>query len=202
MEDKKDLLENEVLEEANVEAEESSVSEEVLREREIEYRLSEINVIIDEYQNKLYDEEIETMSKEEYSELLQEQKSLKIELKEIRKLTRNSFWDKVKVWHIIYGIAQLAICFPMIGLMYNLCALFYSKLYEWFADSFVNLDPKFVFFLEVVMILAFPILNIFLSWILYANCVSKKKLDQIVFLSIWGGQILLTIISILLIFVG
>ena len=202
MEDKKDLLENEVLEETNVEAEESSVSEEVLREREIEYRLSEINVIIDEYQNKWYDEEIETMSKEEYSELLQEQKSLKLELKEIRKLTRNSFWDKVKVWHIIYGIVQLAICFPMLGFMYNLCALFYSKLYEWFADSFVNLDPKFVFFLEVVMILAFPILNIFLSWILYANCVSKKKLDQIVFLSIWGGQILLTIISILLIFVG
>ena len=202
MEDKKDLLENEVLEETNVEVEESADSEEVLREREIEYRLSEINVIIDEYQNKLYDEEIEIMSKEEYSELLQEQKSLKLELKEIRKLTRNSFWDKVKVWHIIYGIAQLVICFPMLGLMYNLCALFYSKLYEWFADSFVNLDPKFVFFLEVVMILAFPILNIFLSWILYANCVSKKKLDQIVFLSIWGGQILLTIISILLIFVG
>ena len=202
MEDKKDLLENEVLEERNVEAEESSVSEEVLKEKEIEYRLSEINVIIDEYQNKLYDEEIETMSKEEYLELLQEQKSLKLELKEIRKLTRNSFWDKVKVWHIIYGIVQLVICFPMIGLMYNLCALFYSKLYEWFADSFVNLDSKFVFFLEVVMILAFPILNIFFSWILYANCVSKKKLDQIVFLSIWGGQILLTIISILLIFVG
>ena len=69
MEDKKDLLENEVLEETNLEVEESAVSEEVLREREIEYRLSEINVIIDEYQNKLYDEEIEKMSKEEYSEL-------------------------------------------------------------------------------------------------------------------------------------
>ena len=40
MEDKKDLLENEVLEETNLEAEESAVSEEVLREREIEYRLS------------------------------------------------------------------------------------------------------------------------------------------------------------------
>ena len=38
MEDKKDLLENEVLEETNLEVEESAVSEEVLREREIENR--------------------------------------------------------------------------------------------------------------------------------------------------------------------
>ena len=191
----------ELLEEMNA-SQEEVVDEELSREEQIEFRISEINVIVDEYQNKLYDENIEIMTTEEYDLLLEEQKNLKKELKELRKETHNSFWDKVKVWHLIYGLIQLFICMPLIGGIYHLCMLVYSKLYEWFGDKLINVDPEFAYFIEVVMMLAFPIINIFITWIIYANCVSKKRLDQIVFLSIFAGQILLTIISMLFVFVG
>lgn len=175
---------------------------ETSKEEEIEFRLSEINVLIDQYQTELYDHDNEIMTKEEYNDLTLEQKQLKTELKALRKTTRNSFWDKVKLWQIIYGIVQFAICCPYIGFIYQLCMLVYSKLYDWFGDVLYNVSDNFAFFLEIVMLLAFPILNIFVSWIIYANFVSKKKLDQVVFISIWSGQIVLTIASMLTVFLG
>ena len=65
----------ELLEEMNA-SQEEVVDQELSREEEIEFRISEINVIVDEYQNKLYDENIEIMTTEEYDLLLEEQKNL------------------------------------------------------------------------------------------------------------------------------
>lgn len=207
LENKENLNNDEELdsvEEQSVDVTETGNNEnpEKIREEEIEFRLGEINVIFDEYQNKLYDEDIEILTSEEYNNLVQEQKELKKELKELRKVTRNSFWDQVKVWQIVYGVIQLVICMPYIGLIYQLCMGLYMKLYEWFGDMFINVSPGFAFFIEVLMVLAFPILNIFVSWILYANVVSKKKLDRVMFISIWIGQVILTIISMLFVFIG
>lgn len=176
------------------------VTESVKREQEIDYRLGEIAVQIDEYERMLYDENKEIMSKEEYLSLLEEQKSLRQEHRTLRKNRKDSFWDKVKTWQLIYGIVQFIICVPYLGGLYQLTYAVYVKLDEWFADSFANLSADFQNAIQIMMILAFPILNLFLSWLLFVNF-TKSKFDKKTFIVIWIMQFILTTISMLMIFI-
>lgn len=165
---------------------------------QINFRLSEIAVIFDEYDHLLFDEDKKMMSDEEYEALKNEEKELRDRKKELKKSqSKDGFWDKIKIWMIVYAIVQFLICMPWGGL-YQLTYATYETIISWIGTSMSNAPVNFQGFVQIMALLAFPILNVFLSWLLFAYVV-KTKFDKKVFAVIWGSQFLLTTISMLIV---
>ena len=158
-----------------------TIEEEVIndsRESAIYRRLHEIDIIIEEYEDKLYNEEIYTIEEEEARALRKEYNELRLELKEIKKSSKNdSVWENIPIWMTIYG---LLICilgaYPIVPMLpLNILNIVFGYLPE-------ALQTNFFFYALMICYSVVLLLISFFIW-LYAFK-NKEKRKMFLFLMI------------------
>ncbi len=168
---------------------------EEIREDEIELRLQELEITMDQLEQKIlantetdeFDQQF-LDAKQEYNDLLKEKK----EIHKKRKKNDTSQLNQLSIWIIFYGIIMILICLPVVS--YNIWLDFADIIIDALQGSFSNIVAGTTFYNIVLFFVIFslPILLIFVSWILFVNVV-KKKIDKKVFIGIWVLQSILTI---------
>ncbi len=168
---------------------------EEIREDEIELRLQELEILMDQLEQKVlenpdtdeYDEPY-LKAKEESKELLKERK----ELHKKQKSEDKSGLNQLSIWIVFYGIIMILICLPIIS--YNVWLDFANIVISALQNSFSNMTADTVFYNVVIFLVIFslPLILLLVSWLLFVNVI-KKKIDRNVFLGIWITQGILTI---------
>lgn len=160
------------------------------RIQEIDIELQKVEVKIDQLElmpdrDQYMDEYIEL--KEKFNSLLKERKALKPKNEKI--------WDKIPIWMYIYCVFQIII----LGIPY-VSQIIWINFSNWIITIFeTQLDklayaPQFAFTTVLILIIySLPIINLFISWILYVNVV-HKPFEKKVFKIIWIVQAVLTLI--------
>ncbi len=162
---------------------------------EIEYRLQELEIILDQLEQKVIDDleneayaEQYIHAKAEYKELLKERKGLV----RAERLKDSSKANQISSWIYFYGIIIIIICFPFIS--YSIWLDFASLLIDLVSDMFSNIgNGTFLYYLVTFLtIFSLPLLLSIVSWMLYINLM-RKPLDKKAFITVWIMQTLLSL---------
>lgn len=165
------------------------ILEDKVRLDEIEIRIQEINVILE---NEEFQKDYETENRlddDEYFSLVDELKALRKEKKTIIKKYKNSPFDRVPVWIIIYASIQLIVNF------------YYSMFY--IVLGFIELLSNFSWmtsdiltsFVQGVIVLIIPVILLIVSLCIWLFGI-KDKFNKKVFLIAYLLQIVMTVITI------
>jgi|SRR5690554_1501298 len=166
---------------------------------EIDIELQKLDVLINELEvAEKTDETIEEYLKlkEQYKELLNKRKALVPKKK--------TFWDKIPLWMYIYIVIQ----FILLAIPY-LSQLIWVYFSSWLTEVFqsqldqllyANISPVWFTIVLISLIYSLPIINLFISWVLYVNVV-HDPFEKKVFRYIWIAQGVLTLIIGVVLFV-
>ena len=166
------------------------------KEYDIEIKLQEKYVRLDQLEIKLASDDYSDEEYNEYYELKQEIKTLEKEkrlAKKIKKSTEEKgILEQVSVWIIIYGIVMTILCLP--GISQTIWFGFSSVLLDTFSffDK-VSMDDGALYYIWLfILAYAIPLLLHLLSWELYINFV-KTKVNKWAFRIVWIIQAILTV---------
>lgn len=152
---------------------------------EIEIKMQEIDSKLEMYEDSYYNGDDNIFPLEEYDRLKQEYKELKKQKKALLKENKqNSFWDKVPVWMVAYGIFQIIFSFFFVISMVSI--LFSS----WFLGNVITKSTKFW---EAFSFFFIPFISLLISTIIFL--LIKDKLRKKIFLVIFSIQGIETIVS-------
>lgn len=150
---------------------------------ELSARLERLETELTEYSMKLHEENIKTMTDDEYTEKFAVYEEI-LALLNRRITDEKGFLDKVSVWIWIYAIVMFIMAFPTI-------------LYYTFSLTVLNLlmEPLILagfpdVFIASLAVYTVPILMILLSWLLKLNVIKTKE-DKKVFNIVWLIQSLI-----------
>jgi hypothetical protein len=186
-------VEEEPIEEQFIEEEsfQEELTEHARRIQEITFRLHEIDLVIDEYEEKLFvdnDSLIEEQEQEQIMMLKKEYKQLKREMKALYRTAEGKFWEKVPVWMFVYGIVQIIISSFLIMPWLTVYA------FDAFSGSMAGmLESNIGIFF---MIFGVTFINLFITGVIL-YFVFKDKLKRTVISVIWGLQFLSSITTFL-----
>lgn len=163
---------------------------------DIELKLQEKYVRLDQLEIKLAGEDYTDEEYDEYYELKKEIKTLEKEKKQAKKNKKSTeekgVLDQISVWIIIYGIIMTVLCLPGIS------QIIWFSFSNFLLDTFsffdkISMDDGALYYIWLfILAYAIPLLFHLLSWELYINFV-KTKVDKWAFRIVWIIQALLTI---------
>ncbi|HHU56060.1 MAG TPA: hypothetical protein GXZ48_05180 [Acholeplasmataceae bacterium] len=149
----------------------------------LELELQEIEIKLEQLDIKMTTENKEDYI-DEYLELKEKYESL---LAEKKRLTPkgNTLWEKVPLWMVIYGIIQfILIGIPFVSWM----------LWIYFAEILPVNNIELNRTIITLLIYTFPVICLFVSWVVYANFV-HEPFDKKVFRYLWIGQAVVTVLN-------
>lgn len=188
--DEKDYIEE------GINISETPINDELeLRLHEINIRAQELEILMDQIEDKIIDEETEekyydelSTLKEEYAKLLKERKQIKKEInsKDTSKL------NQVSIWVVIYGVLMVILSFPLISS--NIWLPFSNWVMDLLGSAFSGLhEGEVVFYIVLFLIIfSFPLLLNLITWLLYNNLI-KTKIDKKVYIGFWVTQGLMSL---------
>ncbi len=198
MDKEKDLLEElEITVDEENDNSESEVSDESF---DIDVKLQELYVKLDQLAIRLGMEDYTDEEYEEYEDVKKQIKELRKEKKNIIKTQRasekKSILEQISLWIIVYGIIMVILHLP--GVAPKVWFSFSTFLIDTF-DFFSEISSENVVIYNIwLFILAFaiPLLFHVLSWELYINFV-KTKINKWTFRIVWIIQAILTVVMII-----
>lgn len=154
---------------SQLEDEEAS-EEKITREEEIFKRLHEIDLILEEYDDKLCNYEIRTLEPEQVKEYKQEYNTLRKELKSLKTTVKKEGWETIPIWLVIYGIIVVVLgMYPFVPMLpLDIITLIYPL----FPTS---LKTNFVFYALFIIYSLLLILPTLLIWLYSKKDKSVKK---------------------------
>lgn len=173
----------------NNKEEESSESNSTIEDKiyALDIKAQEIEILLDQYEEKAFKENIDLYDDEQYISLNNQYKAIVLERKQLKKELNSkdlSKLNQVSVWIIVYGFLTILISFPIIT--GTLWLDFANVIIELVSGLFTNLRSDDVLYNIVIflIIFAFPLLLNVLTWFLYNNFV-KSKVDKKLYIIIW-----------------
>lgn len=182
--------------------EEDSIISEKPIDNEIEQKLFDLNIKaqelefkIDQIEDRAFKENNQDLLDEEYNKLKLEYKKINKERKELKKQLNsmdNSYFNKVSVWVIIYGIISVVISFPLIA--GNLWLGFSNLLIDLLSGAFNGLSSNDFIYKVVVFLIIFslPLLINMITWMVHINLIKTKE-DNKTFCVFWILQGLMSL---------
>ena len=181
MEEKDYLEEDSIIKERQVENEiEQKIIDLNIKAQELEIKIDQIeDKAFQECNEDLLDEEYYQL-KSEYKQIIKERKALKKELNS----QDNSYLNKVSVWVIIYGVISLIVSFPLIA--GNLWLDFANMLISLLSGAFSGLSSDDFIYKVVVFLIIFslPLLINMITWMVHINLIKSKE-DKKTFSIFW-----------------
>lgn len=153
----------------------------------LDVKAQEIEILLDQYEEKAFKENIDLYDDEQYISLNKQYKEIVLERKQLKKELNSkdqSKLNQVSVWIIIYGVLTILISFPIIT--GTLWLEFANGIIDLVSGLFNNLHSGDVLYKVVIflVIFAFPLLLNILTWFLYNNFV-KIKVDKKLYIIFW-----------------
>lgn len=179
------------MEEKQYEQEENEkiVEEETIEDKifALDVKAQEIEILLDQYEEKAFKENIDLYDDEQYISLNKQYKEIVFERKQLKKELNSkdqSKLNQVSVWIIIYGALTILISFPIIT--GTLWLDFANGIIDLVSGAFSNLrSDDFLYKIVIFLIIfAFPLLLNILTWFLYNNFV-KTKVDKKLYIILW-----------------
>ena len=159
----------------------------------IEIELQEVEILIDQLELKMTHENNQEKYLDQYYELKERYNNLLVQKKK-NKIKKETKWDQLPPWIMIYGLIIFLFCLPYVGM------IIWATFAGWITSVIPALSQieSSSYFLFVVLLLlidyALPLILLFISWILYVNVV-KGEVAKKVFRYIWIGQGVLTLFN-------
>lgn len=157
------------------------------REGQILKRLHELDIILEEFEDKLYNQEIYTLEETEYKTYKEESKALRKELKEIRKQNKKEgTLESLPIWVPIYA---LLICILSVYPIVPMLPLYFIDYI--YPTLPAVMQTVFMFYLLMIGYSLILILISLFIW-LYAF---KSKANKKMFFYVFASQILVALVS-------
>ncbi len=184
MEKEKNVPANDVIESAR---EEENNLTSVSREEQIARRIHELDIILEEIEDKLYNQEIETLEDTEYKDYKKESDELRKELKALRKSNKKEgSLESLPIWIPIYA---LLICILSAYPIVPMLPLYFMD-YVYPALPAV-MQTAFMFYLLMISYSLIQVLVSLFIW-LYAF---KNKATKKMFFYVFCGHVLVALVS-------
>lgn len=168
---------------------EETVEEQTIEDKifALDVKAQEIEILLDQYEEKAFKENIDLYDDEQYISLNKQYKEIVFERKQLKKELNSkdqSKLNQVSVWIIIYGVLTILISFPIIT--GTLWLDFANGIIDLVSGAFSNLrSDDFLYKIVIFLIIfAFPLLLNILTWFLYNNFV-KTKVDKKLYTILW-----------------
>lgn len=168
---------------------EKTVEEQTIEDKifALDVKAQEIEILLDQYEEKAFKENIDLSFDEHYISLNKQYKDIVLERKQLKKELSSkdlSQLNQVSIWVIIYGCLTILISFPIIT--GTLWLDFANVIIDLLSGAFSNLRSDDALYNVVIflIIFAFPLLLNVLTWFLFNNFV-KSKTDKKIYIIMW-----------------
>lgn len=143
---------------------------------ELDIRLQEIDVILEKYEDTLFETNQEILSVEEVKALKAEAKEIRLKKKTLLRKGKETVWDQFPLWMAFYAIFQFIFSFYYVLIRVSIYYL------SWAYKFFYNIIKPSTF-MEYVYILTIPLLSLILSLVILLLIKNKtnKKIFGIIY---------------------
>lgn len=145
---------------------------------EIDIRLQELIIMLEQLEEKALSENDEDKYRDEYNKYLDEYEKLDKEKKQIIKEYKSShktILDQISIWVIFYGLISCIISFPIYS--WNIWFTVFDKI----ATTIPGIDNSdFIFYvIRMLEIFAVPLVLNWITWILHSNVKMNKPTKKL-----------------------
>lgn len=171
----------------------NEILEEASKESQIHKRLHELDIILENFEDKLYNQETYTLDEEEYKAYKEESELLRKELKAIVKQSKKEgTLESLPLWIPLYGL--LMAIFSIYPIVPKLPLFLVSYIYPKVTEVMIT---AFIFYALMIGYSLILLLISFFIW-LYAF---KNKANKKMFLYVFFMQIFIAVISCLIAYI-